>query len=118
MTLFAKFGSFLAAVSSYIGGSVRRSVRPSNNVKNFNKSSNLCPIDLNEVLFEFYGLWLSFERIKISKFCGGALRGAKMGVKTPFLVSRQSRWPFGFASVRPYVRPYVRSCPFSRKSAR
>ena len=77
------FLAFLAAVSSYIGGSVRRSVRPSNNVKNLDKSSNICPIDLNEVLFEFCGLRLSFERKKISKLFGGCPHGGKKGVKKP-----------------------------------
>ena len=83
--------SFLAAVSSYIGGSVCPSVRPSNNVKNLNKSSNLCPIDLNEVLFEFYGLRLSFERKKNSKFFGGGPQGGKKGVKNPPFWGKMSK---------------------------
>ena len=66
------------------GLSVGPSVRLSNNVKNLNNSSNLCPIDLNEVLLEFYVLQLSFERKNSKFYFGGALRGAKRGQKTPF----------------------------------
>ena len=41
----------------------------------------------------------------------------KMGVFHLLLVSRQSRWTFGFTSVRPSVHSYVHTCRFSRKSA-
>ena len=44
-----------------------------------NNSRNLCPIDLNEVLFEFYGLGLSFTRKKIQIFWGVALRQGEKG---------------------------------------
>ena len=58
-------------IQIFLGGALRGAKRGSKtpffgvkcqkNVKKLNNSRNLCPIDLNEVLFEFYGLGLSFE---------------------------------------------------------
>ena len=54
--------------SKIFGGALRGAKRGVKNPpfwgkmsKKMNNSRNLCPIDLNEVLFAFYGLGLSFE---------------------------------------------------------